>query len=103
MRFSQQGIDVNPVGELALLRYALAGLIDASVALGRDAALRAKWNETLCHLAPYPAETLPDGGGPVFLEVIKRNSSIAPAMTSPCGELNAPLLSHLIKVLIKGK
>eukprot|EP01052_Picozoa_sp_SAG31_P021315 SAG31_NODE_1642_length_7657_cov_3.459402_4_plen_474_part_00 len=75
------GLDVNPVGELALLRYALAGLIDASVALGRDVSLRAKWTEMLCHLAPYPAKTLPDGGGTVFLEVIKRNSSIAPAVT----------------------
>ena len=34
------GIDVNPTGELALLRCAFAGLIDASLALGRDAELR---------------------------------------------------------------
>ena len=46
------GIDKNPTGELALLRYALSGLIDASAALGRDAELRPQWEETLCHLAP---------------------------------------------------
>ena len=71
------------MGELALLRYALSGLIDASTALGRDATLRKQWNETLCHLAPYPSETFPGDGGAVFTEVIKRHSRIAPAMDAP--------------------
>ena len=50
------GIDKNPTGELALLRYALSGLIDASAALGRDAELRPQWEETLCHLAPCASQ-----------------------------------------------
>lgn len=59
------GIDVNPTGELALLRYAFAGLIDASLALGRDAELRERWNATLCHLAPWNVGER--GGQEVFL------------------------------------
>ena len=59
------GIDVNPTGELALLRYAFAGLIDASLALGRDAELRQRWNNTLCHLAPWNVGER--GGKEVFL------------------------------------
>ena len=48
---------VNPTGELSLLRYAFAGLIDASTALGRDVELRTQWNDTLCHLAPWNTGT----------------------------------------------
>ena len=41
-------------GELSLLRYAIAGLIDASAALGRDPALRAELavGETVILLHP---------------------------------------------------
>jgi hypothetical protein len=73
------GIDVNPTGELALLRYALSGLVDASRALGRDAQLRQQWEEMLCHLAPYPANP----GEELFLESIKRTSQLAPALEPP--------------------
>jgi len=57
----------DSVGALSFVKYQLKACIEASEILGVDAEERARWQEIVDHLAPYP--TLDTPGGPVFCDV----------------------------------
>ncbi|MEI6971813.1 MAG: glycoside hydrolase family 95-like protein [bacterium] len=60
-------LTTNVIIDLALIRFLMRGLIDASLALGADELPRARWRDLLDNLAPYPTmEYQPaEGGEPV--------------------------------------
>lgn len=47
-------VNKDPMLTLALLRYSANALLEASIALGKDASKRPQWRRLLCKLAPFP-------------------------------------------------
>lgn len=59
------GASENPTDELAFVHGVFQGLLDLSEALTVDSDLRAKWQEILNHLSPYPVDS--SSGKPMLL------------------------------------
>lgn len=66
--------DINPIADLGMVGRLMRGLVEISIALGRDASRRATWQDIADSLSPLPTMQCPNVVGACYKEAHNRST-----------------------------